>query len=510
MAKDIVDVALGEVGYAETGNNQTKYGQWMGQNGQPWCHMFVSWCAEQAGETAAVPRTASCSFGSQWFDARGRLKARGSYTPKRGDIIYFGAGAHVGIVEKSDGGMVYTVEGNSSNRVSRNSYSLGDGKISGYGVPQYTNLNDGSVDKGGSSTQKKTPKNELIYLRRVLKKKKPKLTRLEEWNVKETQRQSTGRAVVLVKNGKKEFFVPVLDGMKVVWERKGMPGKLTFETKYDKTYKITEGNAVLVVVGGNKFFYGFVFSRTISKDGIVSCVVYDQLRYLKNKETMIYKKQTADQVIKTIAERFHLSCGTLDNTVYRHSAIEDNVTLFDMIQNVLDETLLVKNKVYVLYDKVGKLCLTDIAKMKVDACLIDARTGEDFTYKASIDENVYNQIKLVYENKDKGSLDYYMTKHSKNINKWGVLQYVEKIDDPDIGKLKSQALLKLYNQKRRALTVSNVIGCKKVRAGSLVPVVLKLYDMKVSNYMLVEKVTHTFKDRQHTMELVLSGGEFVG
>ena len=103
-----------------------------------------------------------------------------------------------------------------------------------------------------------------------------------------------------------------------------------------------------------------------------------------------------------------------------------------------------------------------------------------------------------------------MTKHSKNINKWCVLQYVEKIDDPDIGKLKAKALLKLYNKKMRTLTVSKIIGNKNVRAGSLVPVMLDLQDIKVANYMLVEKVTHTFDNRRWTMDLVLSGGDFSG
>ena len=49
MAKDIVDVAIAEIGYSETGNNSTKYGKWYGMNGAAWCHMFVSWCANQAG-----------------------------------------------------------------------------------------------------------------------------------------------------------------------------------------------------------------------------------------------------------------------------------------------------------------------------------------------------------------------------------------------------------------------------------------------------------------------------
>lgn len=513
MAKDIVDVAIGEIGYREQGNNKTKYGAWYGMNGAAWCHMFVSWCAAKAGvPSSVVPKTALCSSGMSWFQKKGQFKYKGKYKPKRGDIIYFkSAGAsHVGIVEYLSGNTVHTVEGNTSDKVARRSYALNNARITGYGVPEYSNLNlAGKASSTDSGKTKKSSKTELKYLRKALKKKKPPSAKLER-KVIQTNKQPDSEVVVMVKNSKTFFEVPVEEGMKIVWERKGMPGKLTFSAKYEKKYKITEGNAVTVSVGGTNIFYGFVFSRQMSKDEMMSYTVYDQLRYLKNKDTMIYKKKRADQVVKMIAERFNLSCGDMSNTGYIiPKKCEDNVTLFDIIGNALDETLMAKGKVYTLYDKAGKLCLTAISEMKVDACLIDEETGEDFTYKTSIDENVYNQIKLVYENKKKGSYDIYMTKDSEKINKWGVLQYTDKIDTPDVGKLKSQALLKLYGQKQRTLTVSGVIGNKNVRAGSMVPVLLDLSDIRVTNYMLVEKVTHTFRNRQYSMDLVLSGGDFV-
>ena len=268
------------------------------------------------------------------------------------------------------------------------------------------------------------------------------------------------------------------------------------------------GNEVLVTVDSKKFIYGLVFTKEGKKDGMASYIVYDQLRYLKNKETIVYKKKTAGELIKILAKRFNLQYGTLADTGWRRSAIEDNTTLFDIIQNALDDTLITKGKTYVLYDKVGKLQLTDVAKMKVNTCLVDAETGQDYSYKTTIDSDVYNQIKLVYENKKKGTFDLYVTKDSKNIGKWGTLQYLDKIDNPDIGKLKSKALLKLYDKKKRTLTISGVIGNINVRGGSLVPVMLDLGDITVANYMLVDKVTHTFKNCEYTMDLVVSGGDF--
>lgn len=510
MAKDIVDVALGEVGYKEQGGNKTKYGAWYGMNGAAWCHMFVSWCADQAGvKTSIVPKTASTTAGMNWFKKKGLFKYRGKYTPKRGDLVYFKTGrSHVGLVVKVSGNTLHTVEGNSSNKVCTRTYPLSNGTITGYGVPKYENLNNSNSTT--KSSKKKKSKNELDYLKKVLKKHKNTATQSKgSATITETGRLPDCEVSLIIQNGKKRFTVPVKTGMKLTWERKGVPGKLTFEARYDKNFKITEGNAVLLTVNGTKMFYGFVFTRKRGKDGWYFYTAYDQLRYLKNKDTMIFLKKRADQYIRMIAKRFNLQCGKLANTGYViKKRVEDESELFDMIQTALDNTLMTKNKLYVLYDEVGKLRLKNVASMKVNNCLIDEETGRDYSYTSSIDSDVYNQIKLIYENKKKSTYDLYVTKSTKSINKWGVLQYIEKIEDPDVGKLKSKALLTLYNKKVRHLSISGVIGNVKVRAGSLVPVVLNLGDVKVANYMLVDKVTHTFNKDEYTMDLNVSGGDF--
>ncbi|MGN1013842.1 MAG: glucosaminidase domain-containing protein [Butyricicoccus sp.] len=508
-AKDIVDVAISQIGYAETGNNYTKYGAWCGQNGAPWCHMFVSWCANQAGiPTSVVPKTASTTEGMNWFKNKGQFKYKGSYTPKRGDIIYFKTGAsHVGIVEYVSGSTVHTIEGNASDRVKRCSYSLSYSTITGYGVPNYSYVKGDSegVTVDGSN---QTSAEEIAYLKKILAKKKTTVDLSVDAKVKKTNRRPYGVVTVTVANSKKVFTIPVKDGMKITWERSGTPGKLVFEARRESGYKINEGNSVLVTVDGYKFFYGFIFTHQHSKDGWVQYTAYDQLRYLKNKDTLVYRNKRADQLVRTIANRFNLNCGKLANTGYARSAVEADTTLMDMIQNALDDTLLTKNKMYVLFDKVGELRLKNVANMKVNTCLIDAETGEDYTYKASIDSDVYNQIKLVYENDQTGSYDYYIAKSSALINRWGVLQYEETIDDPDVGKLKSQAYLKLYGQKQVTLKITGVIGNRYVRGGSLVPVTLELPDKDISNYMIVDKVVHTFQNRYWTMDLNVSGGGF--
>lgn len=126
-----------------------------------------------------------------------------------------------------------------------------------------------------------------------------------------------------------------------------------------------------------------------------------------------------------IAEDFQLNVGDLEDTGYTiGSRVEDNQTLFDIIQTALDETLKATSQMYVLYDDVGKLTLKNIGSMKL-GLLIDEDTAGDFDYKSSITSQTYDKIKLSYENKDTGKREIFVAQDSSNINQWGVLQYYE-------------------------------------------------------------------------------------
>lgn len=312
---------------------------------------------------------------------------------------------------------------------------------------------------------------------------------------------------LFIQHGKTLYYPPIVDGVTIEWNRKGQPGKLSFEVIKTDSLNFEEGDACRFSVDGTSLFFGFVFekSRRGSNDKVINVTVYDQLYYLKNKDYFQYENKTATEVIKMLAEDFGLNLGTLEDTSYKIAGrTEDNKTLFDIIQNALDETLKAKTQMYVLYDKAGKLTLSNIGNMKV-GILINEDTAADFDYKTSITDSTYNKIRLFREGSDPVTV-----KDAGNISKWGVLQYVEKVSDEDVN-LDSMAssLLNLYNAKTRTLTVKNALGDVRVRAGTLLVVILGLGDMNVSNYLMVEQVKHTFKDNEHLMELKLRGGNFV-
>lgn len=297
----------------------------------------------------------------------------------------------------------------------------------------------------------------------------------------------------------------------IVWktERKGVPGQLDFKILDDGEIKIEEGNAVSFKVNGEKVFYGFVFTLKRDKDKLISVTCYDQLRYLKNKDTYVYNNKTAGEIIKMIAEDFEMNCGDIEDTGYKiPSRVEDNTTLFDMIQNALDLTLENKKEMYVLYDDFGKLTLKNISSLALDI-LVDAETGENFDYSSSIDSDTYNKVKLTFDNEDTGKRDIYISQDRENMNKWGVLQYFDTLSEGENGKAKADALLSLYNQKTKTLSINNVFGDIRVRGGSMLIVKLDLGDVVVDNFMIVDKCKHEFNKDEHFMDLTLRGGEFI-
>ena len=246
-----------------------------------------------------------------------------------------------------------------------------------------------------------------------------------------------------------------------------------------------------------------------STDDVIQITVYDQLYYLKNKDTYVYTNKTAADVIRMIAEDFQLNVGDLEDTGYTiGSRVEDNQTLFDIIQTALDETLKATSQMYVLYDDVGKLTLKNIGSMKLGV-LIDEDTAGDFDYKSSIASQTYDKIKLSYENKETGKREIFVAQDSSNINQWGVLQYYEKLDSTENAKAMADALLDLYNTKTRTLKLRDVLGDIRVRAGTLLVVMLGLGDINVSSYLMVEQAKHTFNNEQHLMDLNMRGGTFV-
>ena len=143
-----------QIGYTEGAGNWTKYAEsadlqklygWYPQ-GQPWCEMpfdlgmIECFSLENASKMTYQPighGSAACRFSAAYYSSHGAFYD----SPETGDQIFFyvdGEINHTGVVENVGGGIVYTIEGNTSDRVLRRQYALGDSRIAGYGRPNWS------------------------------------------------------------------------------------------------------------------------------------------------------------------------------------------------------------------------------------------------------------------------------------------------------------------------------------------------------------------------------------
>ena len=311
-----------------------------------------------------------------------------------------------------------------------------------------------------------------------------------------------------IHNGARMISPAVEPGIEWTTERKGMPGKLTFSALQDELAEIAEGNPVSLQADGKPVFCGYIFRISRSQDGRAKITAYDQMRYLKNKDTYSFEPSTASERISMIARDYGIRTGDIADTGYKlPEHIEDNSTLIDMMQTALDSTLANTRQMYILYDDAGELTLKNAADMHM-GLLIDAETVQSYAYDASIDEETYNRVKLAQVDKDGGIRRVYIAEDEENQKKWGTLQLFEIIEDNENAQNRADMLLKLYNTPMKSLRMNGVLGDLRVRAGCFVIVQMELADEKIDGFMLVESCRHKFDDGLNTMDLTLKGGNF--
>lgn len=168
----LLDIAREEIGYTEGKAGRTKYGEWVGDPTCQWCAEFLCWCVDQTDQRYGlellrniypmygasnvgrnwfisqgryIARSGSIpDWGSQWYKGQSEMMKKNSYIPQPGDWVFFsildsGDTTHVAMVEYCAEDMdgktfVHVIEGNNPDKVQRNSYTLDDWRIQGYGT----------------------------------------------------------------------------------------------------------------------------------------------------------------------------------------------------------------------------------------------------------------------------------------------------------------------------------------------------------------------------------------
>ncbi|MBQ3705862.1 MAG: peptidoglycan-binding protein [Clostridia bacterium] len=196
----LLQVAGGEVGYHEGDHGYSKYGEWAGDPYAQWCAEFLCWCVDQVDQRynthlldRIYPLYSGQNTGRAWFIRAGRFVVRkgevegwgyewlkggnsfirtGDYIPQPGDFVFFtwtsGTDTdHVALVEyctEDEEGQIriHVIEGNNPVTVARNTYSLYDTQILGYGTVH--DLADITMRYGNSGEKVRQLQESLAYL----------------------------------------------------------------------------------------------------------------------------------------------------------------------------------------------------------------------------------------------------------------------------------------------------------------------------------------------------------
>ncbi len=293
---------------------------------------------------------------------------------------------------------------------------------------------------------------------------------------------------------------------------------------------IDNGSIVRFKYDGANIFYGVVFKHEHAKHKVVTITAYDLLRYCKAKDTVVIKGDTATMLARKMCNYFGIPVGTLADTGYVLSTdAQSDKTWLDIMYGAIGDTLRATGRWYALRDEFGSICLRSLTELETNLILGDDSACYDYSYSKSIDDDFYNEIKLAVDNEVTGKRDIYISKDSKSISKYGLLQYYDVMSfnttekngtssstsgegsKEETKKKKSEkeakkkaitlqmvnALLSLYNGETESFSMS-CIGNTSIRAGNSFHAYLS--EIGINKCLIVKTATHTFLPN-YTMKL---------
>lgn len=304
------------------------------------------------------------------------------------------------------------------------------------------------------------------------------------------------------KTGKVLDITTLVTAMSWKTVRVGSPGALSFTLLEDAEVVVNHGGIVALRMNGKGIFYGYIFKYSKDDTQQMEITAYDQLRYLKNKDSYVFQGKRADQIATQIARDFRIKTGVLANTGYIiPSMIEDSKTLFDILLKALDLTLIHKKEMYYLWDDYGALRISSVKDYRLGLQLGDGSLAKSFDYESSIDSDAANKIKLVRDNKDTGKREVFIVHDTASVKEWGILQHYDKVDEElNKAQIEERADHLLFLKNRPSVSLSiDAIADITARAGRAVYITIK--DTGMSGWYIIDECDHDLM--KETMKLKL-------
>ncbi len=263
------------------------------------------------------------------------------------------------------------------------------------------------------------------------------------------------------------------------------------------------GDRLLALSEDQAFFDGFVFQAADNgRQQTVLC--YDRLKYLLYRDTKVFHNRTAAQIVTEILKERELPAGTIQNTGYVIPLLaEEGKPLLSMIRSALDETTAASGREFVFYDDAGQLSLRVAAENPAGVLLCGENQLISYQQTEDIDGDTFNRFKIWQEDGRSGFRRVTVADVPDAQQKWGVLQYFERIDSSLNPSQVAERIRALREAKCRA-RISLDTECLSdlaCRAGKTV--LVRLAEGDQVQTCLIEEAQHSFSGNVGRMQLKL-------
>ncbi len=259
-----------------------------------------------------------------------------------------------------------------------------------------------------------------------------------------------------------------------------------------------------------EIFRGIIVNKTISNTTEQSFKAYDFCWYM-NKSKLIkqFNGINAGEAIKQLCSEMNMKLGKIATMKSNISHIYYDKTVSDIIDDILEQETAETAKIYIkemrgdsfyIFEK-GILFINPIYKPAINIAPFPVVNEIGGFHREWSIEDMKNAIKIV-STSEKSVRILGEANDEQNIQKYGLLQEIETVDEKDFNKAQNiaQNKLKQYNKVGETFSI-DVLGDDTVRAGRMITI----YNEKigVTGDFFIKNCSHTVSGGVHTMSMEL-------